>query len=297
MSANPFSDVYATPEGGDSASSYEQHENKINTMTLIWPETFPITFVHAIPSKCPGSRFSPDSSPSTTPSTPPLASLSYGTVEWTNANLNYLLSVLYPDQALANEFFFVPSLETLSQSDFTTPAGLALYQRLPVTPAPRSAYAATAPIGTGRPKPTTDLLATSRLSTTAASARQSLAARLIGDKSILNFMAAYYNLLAQLYVLPQPLLDSVHRGLKGMAQTSEPEWYARFVALRDAGVDGSWGFEAQLEAFVLEAGFSELGRWMVVVENVRGLVREEREEWARIYFETGLFLERVRREL
>jgi hypothetical protein len=110
-------------------------------------------------------------------------------------------------------------------------------------------------------------------------------------------MIAHYDLLVNLYQLDRPALDSVYRGMKAMAQASEPEWCERFVQMSGAGVDETWGLEPRLELFLLQAGFRELDRWVATVKYAARVGEKGREEGAWEYAETSRFLENVLRVL
>jgi hypothetical protein len=284
MSANPFSDMYATAESSDLPPPYEEHE--YDGKIASFPESILVPFldtlspIHSLESESGGS------SPSTA-ATFSLSTRFYDKIEWTNSDLNYLVHILYPEHIGTDSLFFVPELSSLDK--VTGPVRLELCE---VTPVPIPAYSPDAPIGTGRP--TRVNVAASDHSTSPTLARRSLVKNLLQHEDVrLHNITTYYNLLGAIYGMDSPGLDSVQRGMTAMAHVSDFEWYERLVQVTDAGVDGSWGVEARLEAFLLICGREELDRWFVMVAIALRVVEKKREHFARMYREAAWFLEGV----
>ncbi|KAF1961475.1 hypothetical protein CC80DRAFT_238118 [Byssothecium circinans] len=239
-------------------------------------------------------------------------------IEWTEGDLCYLLAALYPDQMLAQDFTFTPALSTLTSTSTSpsNPIKIDLYLRIPALAVPKEAYSATLPIGTGRPT-TKVLVASSAPSTSPEAARRSLAAALLKDRAAIEFFASHYGLLARLYGLDTAELMGIKKGMESMASINEKEWSERLNQLREGdeapattigeekneangaaketGAGDKWCFEAELELFLLGAGWYELGRWIGAVDVAVGL-GEERMGWARVYGDAGRWLEKALEE-
>ncbi|KAL1601448.1 hypothetical protein SLS60_006363 [Paraconiothyrium brasiliense] len=273
MTANPFSDhLYRI----DSNEHIDVGESL----------AFPVPYLTQLP---PMSTSSPISSAevspaSTAPSTPPLPS---PPLEWTAGTLNYLFSALYPEQ-MASDSMVLESHPIKSWALFS-PIRLDLYIRTKSTPVPAWAYAATAPIGTGRP--TSRVLLAQASGGTVAQARRALAKQFIGR---LSYFTNYYDILAELYTLDDPALRSLIRGIEGMKRVPERELMQRLLRLRDAGVDREWGFEARFELFLLYGGWRRVGH---VPELALKLGLEERKVLAQFYGGVVDFLEMVGADL
>jgi hypothetical protein len=92
MSANPFSDSYATVEDSASPPSYAEHAR--DGKMIDFPETIPVPFIDAVSPMRSFASESNGSSMSTTPSTPPKAT-AYGKIDWTNADMSMCLPKHY----------------------------------------------------------------------------------------------------------------------------------------------------------------------------------------------------------
>lgn len=210
----------------------------------------------------------------------------------------YLLSVLCPNKMFFDDFIFEPPLEELQGA--SSPVQLHLYVCVPYQ-IPPEAYSASAPIGTGRPI-SKAFVASSKSCSSPSEARQSLAEALLADRDAFSFVAARFTLLSTLYSLPMASIAGIKRGMAAMAQTSASELSARLKQLRDAGVNHSWEFDAQLERLLLEemfplkqksllrGGMWQLQMWIGCVEVALWLSQERREFFAEVYGEAGAFL-------
>lgn len=274
--ANPFDDIYA-----EAVSVSPDLHNDYAGKILAFPDTVTVPFIAALP---PGH--SPESiiSASTSPS---IAPAGHQAIEWTAADLNYLLSALYPDEMVANSIMFVPDLEALPAAG--SPVRLQMFLRIPAAPVPREAYSANAPIGTGRPVGKV-LAGDSGLCVDVRTARRALAEDLLADRYAIQHAIGYYSLLRVFYSLSEASLRSVKHGIVGMARSGELEWYERLSQLQDARIDSSWPLEAKLEVMLLEGGRWGLGGWLGVVELGLGLTPEVRKSWAGVYAEANDFL-------
>ncbi|KAF9731824.1 hypothetical protein PMIN06_007792 [Paraphaeosphaeria minitans] len=267
MSANPFSDtLYRVPSD----------EHITNGKTLEWPTTIYIPIIKTV-APVPTSAWSPSttstsaSPTSTAPSTPPPPT----TLAWSAADLTYLLTILYPTQMSSASMSI--STHFINPHDLFSPVEIEIVLHTECPPAPRSAYAPTAPIGTGRPKSRSLLAAAT--GATPPEARKALAHRILQDlgPEILHCVEAYYQLLADLHGLGTVALVSLCRGIEGMRGVGEEEWVGRRAQVRAAGVDGGWGVEARLEGWLLEGGCYELGPWESSLLRAAGMRRVERE--------------------
>ncbi|KAJ4347889.1 uncharacterized protein N0V89_009261 [Didymosphaeria variabile] len=255
MIANPFS---------DHLYRIDSDEHIDNGKSLAFPDLFPVPHMEKLqPMSTSSTVSSTEVSPaSTAPSTPPLP---YPPLKWTASTLNYLLTALYPAQMYSGSMV-LESYPTKPQERFS-PVRLELYMRIKCTHVPAWAYAASAPIGTGRPA--SKLLVAQASGETEAQARRALAKEVVGlakENGMLEYFKAYYRIRAELYTLDDLALRSLRRGIEGMKRVSDWEWIGRLAQLRFAGVDEAWGFEARFEVFLLGGGYWEVERWGVDVD-------------------------------
>ena len=86
MSANPFSDCYASSES--DSSPYEERTSKNDTKTIAFRDTIPVPSLKAIRPTCaPRSAFSASSSSGESSTSSPTSPSPQTKIEWTNANL------------------------------------------------------------------------------------------------------------------------------------------------------------------------------------------------------------------
>lgn len=160
---------------------------------------------------------------------------------------------------------------------------LELVLHTPSTPVAPTAFARTAPIGTGRPS--SRFLVAAASGTTFPLARKALAYRIIDlcGKEALATVITYYQLLADLHALETASLFSLHRGIGGMKRVDEWEWNGRREQIRAGNVGGDWGVEARLEGWLLEGSRLDLGVWgeFIVGAGIMGM--EGREEKEKMY--------------
>lgn len=185
-------------------------------------------------------------------------------------------------------------LEThpINPHDLFSPIHLQLYLSTKSKAIPTSVYAATAPIGTGRP--ISKIMIAHASGETVGKARKALVKEILGGGGeALRYITMYYSIVAGLYGLSSWALMSVRRGIEGMKRVSEREWRGRLEQVRRAGVDAEWGFDARLEVFLLEGGCWELGRWGECVDAALRVGDGERKSCAAMYDEVGGFLEVV----
>lgn len=159
---------------------------------------------------------------------------------------------------------------------------------MPESHIPPEAFSRHAPIGTGRPV-TCVLLAESDKECGSSEARKSLARSVLERRAEVHAICAKYTVLSHLYLLPLVQLQSIHRGMKAMAQAGETERWVRLWQLQCV-VDELCEFDLRLETFLLEAGREELETWIECTEVGLELGKGEREGWAGIYDEAGAFL-------
>ncbi|KAF2180171.1 hypothetical protein K469DRAFT_796285, partial [Zopfia rhizophila CBS 207.26] len=207
-------------------------------------------------------------------------------LKWNNADLNYLLSILYPDLVLANRFAFSPPLEAIAA--LSGPINFKLYVSNPVSPTPSGAFSRTSPIGTGRPIRQTLLAESAPGCKDWASARKTLAECLLEDLHGVDRLCARYGVFSSLLCCPDWRLKSLLRGMQAMGRVDEPERWNRAYQLRE--VDEGCDLEARVEAYLLCAGLEEVGSCVGVVETVLGLGWEDRERMVVMYGEAGWFL-------
>ncbi|KAK7182964.1 hypothetical protein PSPO01_11063 [Paraphaeosphaeria sporulosa] len=279
MSANPFSDtLYRVPSD----------EHITNSKALEWPCIVQVPIIKAS-APAPASAWSPSTASSTsadasptsiTASTPPPPP--YTALSWSAADLTYLLAILYPTQMSSASMSI--STHPTDPLDLFSPVQLDLFLHTKCSPAPSSAYAPTAPIGTGRPN--SRFLLASASGTTAPEARKALAHRILqnaGKEMVLGCVSAYYALLTDVHSCDAATLSSLRRGIEVMKDVGEKEWAGRREQLRAAGVDGGWGVEARLEGWLLEGGWYELGFWGGCVQRAGAMGMDERDERVKMY--------------
>ncbi|KAF2878302.1 hypothetical protein BDV95DRAFT_600967 [Massariosphaeria phaeospora] len=267
--------------------------------TLSFPDHFEVPAITSLPST---SSLSPQSSITSladynTEIEPPLERHRTSTAfEWTDADLNYLLSILYADQVIQKCLVFTPPLETLHTQP--CPIHLQLHVRVPIQPVPAAAFGAHLPIGTGRPISRHLVAESAQNCTSAPRARKSLAASLLSSPCSIAVIITRYKLLAALYSIPDYALLSIKRGMRAMMgvseleseSVSESERSARLRQMKGV-VDDSWDFEPRMEKYLLEAGMDEVKEWIAWTETGAWLQAHVRAQWAVTYRECGEFLE------
>ena len=207
-----------------------------------------------------------------------------------NSPIDYLLGIMYPDLVIQNRLVFSPPLGSLQH--LSRPIRLQLFAYIPDQPVSPEAFGQDVSIGTGRSVSKVLLAESGDHCYSEAEARKSLANSMLRDYATVDAIYSKYNVMNALYLLPQASLESVLRGMRGMLTSSGREWCVRLWQLQNV-VDHTCEFDLRLEAFLLKAGFAELGNWIACVEVGLRLGREEREAWAEVYGEAGAFLKEI----
>ncbi|KAG9195489.1 hypothetical protein G6011_00610 [Alternaria panax] len=240
-------------------------------------------------------------------STAPTSPVSNGTTEpvnWNNRNLVYLLSVLKPEEVVADKLAFVPSLEVLEE--LTYPFNLQIHKKAASTRIHRYPYSKDAPIGTSRPHPRTLVAQSSRGCLSPELARRSLAENLLSDNELVDATIARYNALWAIHSTGVAVLESILRAICEMITVADDEWQGRLDQLCGmvAGdytgqcVDGDCSVETRLEYYFLTTGKIALEDWIRCVGACLGMDSDkERAAHAEVYDEARSFLCRASYEM
>ncbi|KAK3216696.1 hypothetical protein GRF29_1g636988 [Pseudopithomyces chartarum] len=276
MSDNPFDDLYQILSNGQIPSG----------QAIAFPGTVQVPILRAPPAMPANGVAGPSSQydAGEVSFSPPL--------RWSAADLNYLLGAIFPDQTVGRAILLELRNETPNSP--SSPVRLGLYLRIPPQQRPVSAPAA-APNDTGRL--VSKALITEATGATEQAARKALVQAILAMGVSLRHVTTQHLVLSHLYRQPDFALQSIKRGIQGMAAVSEVEWVERMVQLRPVKKDGMPWFEARLEMLLLEGGFSGLPKWASIVDVALGLREEQRVEWAKTYGEVVRFLDIVQTDL
>ncbi|KAH7411634.1 hypothetical protein DE146DRAFT_771184 [Phaeosphaeria sp. MPI-PUGE-AT-0046c] len=285
---DPFSDMQVVQgiEFDECGSAAED----VHEQTIAQKTTFTVPILDSLPHLR-SWRFHP---PSTPPSTSPSLTEEYlpTPIRWTDADLMYLLTCLFPSPLVHNQLILSPPLASLPCTS-SSPIHLHLHQLIPPAPPPRSAYSKHLPIGTGRPAARTlHLASSSRTCYTAHDARRSLASSLLANKEFVIYMLDRYSVLATLYAETLDTLEGLYRGMIEMLGVGEKEWGERYGQLCGE-VDGTCVLEARVEVYLLGMGRGEVEWWVENVEMALELEGDEREGWGGVYRDAAEFLGRA----
>ena len=294
MSDNPFADIHQIPSNGQVPSGQAiAFPGTIQVPILRAPPAMPDNGV-AVPSSqydagevsfSPPLRWSA-ADLSKSPKLPPHPYIQYLTIS------DYLLGAIFPDQTIGSAILLELRNETPNSP--SSPVRLGLFLRTPPQQRPVSAPAA-APNDTGRL--VSKVLITEATGATEQAARKALVKAIVAMGVSLTHVTTQHLVLSHLYRQPDFALQSIKRGIQGMAAVSEAEWVERMVQLRPVKKDGMPWFEARLEVLLLEGGFSGLAKWASIVDVALGLREEQRVEWSKTYGEVVRFLDIVQTDL
>lgn len=129
-------------------------------------------------------------------STPPTSPISDGIsepIDWNSRNLVYLLSVLRPEEVVADILVFNPPLEALE--DLTYPFHLQIHKKAVSTRIDSHPYSRDTHICTRRPQPCTLVAESNRECMSPELARRSLAHDLLSNIELVDATIARYNAL------------------------------------------------------------------------------------------------------
>ena len=204
------------------------------------------------------------------------------TIDWSNRNLLYLLSILKPEEAAANALIFNPPLGILE--DLTYPFHLQIWK-----------------------KATRMLVAeSSRGCLSPELARRSLAHNLLSKNERIDATVARYNALWVIHITDVATLESMLRAMCKMITIADDEWQERLDQLCGMvggdyigqSVDRHCSVELRLEYYFLMTGRNALEDWIRCVGACLSMGSdEERAAHAEIYGEAGSFIDRAFDEL
>ncbi|KAF2640503.1 hypothetical protein P280DRAFT_549370 [Massarina eburnea CBS 473.64] len=293
VAVDPFGDIFSV----HTPMYYERNNGQDSKYTdyvvnhnVKFPDNVPVPFLDKLESMPSLSNDSISSSPSTAPTTPEPEL----PIEWTDDDLNRLLSILYSSEMLHGDLTISPPLTTLPTTPLNTPLKLDLYLRIPATPATQASYSPDLPIGTGRPI-NKILFASSLPSKDPTTLRRSLAAALLRSSETVEWIVTHYSLLSTLFTLSVSQLAGIKQGIEGMSRVCDREWAERLEQLRRCDDEGGRveRFEVGFELYLLDAGWCELGPWVNCVDAAMKLDAEARLQWAESYEGAGVWLLRA----
>ncbi|KAF2118886.1 hypothetical protein BDV96DRAFT_643053 [Lophiotrema nucula] len=291
MSADSIQALYGpeptTPRAPRSPSSYVNEYISGKTLPvpleLDLPTIQPVPPVHSRPeSACSSTSWWSVSSRYSTPDTSPSpVELELEPIRWSIADLNYLISILYPDYVLKGHIHFAPPLQVLPDHGAFN---VILYTNTALPPSLQTNYHCPFPANFS-------ILAESGRCTNPPQARQAIAAALLRDYETVNDLCAKYNVISSLLAMSTAKLQSVLRTVPLMQKIKEKERFGRSWQLKD--VDETYDIGARLEAFLLEPGWIELSAWGKCVEYALSLEEKVRMGMGEVYGAVGEFLRRA----